>query len=132
MRTNCTHNLLLASLIGWISVTTLLADQEATPSKARNPDARPNIVIILADDMGYSDLGLGGKSTIDGNHGDSLNSVAIGFTFGYHINDNIQFTAGYRSTVNDHDPTDLSMDTFLFSLVFGWHSAVEGMKRLSE
>ena len=75
---------------------------------------------------------LGGKSTIDGNHGDSLNSVAIGFTLGYQINDNIQLTAGYKSTVNDHDPTDLSMDTFLFSLVFGWHSAVEGMNRLAE
>ena len=73
----------------------------------------------------------GGKSEIDGVDGDSLNSVSIGFTLGYHINDNIQLTAGYKATVGEA-ASDLEMDTFLFSLVFGWHSAVEGMERLAE
>jgi hypothetical protein len=48
-----------------------------------------------------------------------------------HINDNIQLTAGYKATVGEA-ASDLEMDTFLFSLVFGWHSAVEGMERLAE
>jgi len=34
------------------------------------------------------------------------------------------------ATVNDSDPTDLRMDGFKLSLVFGWHPLVEGMNRL--
>ncbi len=30
-------------------------------------------------------------------------------------------TAGYMATVNDGAPTDLQMDGFKLSLVFGWH-----------
>ncbi|MEE9264649.1 MAG: transporter, partial [Vicinamibacteria bacterium] len=74
---------------------------------------------------------IGGKSEIDGDDGDSLNSVKVGFTLGYHINDNIQLTAGYSATVGEASG-DLEMDTFLFSLVFGWHKAVEGMERLAK
>ena len=46
------------------------------------------------------------------------------------INDNLQLTAGYMATVNDSEPTDLRIDGFKISLVFGWHPLVEGMKRL--
>ena len=73
----------------------------------------------------------GGKSSIDGASGEDLDMFGVGFTLGYHINDNIQFTAGYLSSVGDSDPTDLQMDVFKLSLVFGWHPLVEGMKRLS-
>ncbi len=45
-------------------------------------------------------------------------------------NDNLQLTAGYIATVNDSAPTDLRMDGFKISLLFGWHPLVEGMKRL--
>ena len=34
------------------------------------------------------------------------------------------------ATVNDDDDDDLQLDGFRISLVFGWHSLVEGMKRL--
>ncbi len=72
----------------------------------------------------------GGKASLNGGPGEKLNMVNAGVTLGYHINDNVQFTAGYMASINDSDPTDLRMDNFKISLVFGWHSLVEGMKRL--
>lgn len=74
----------------------------------------------------------GGKASIDGVSGESLNMTGGGFTLGYHINDNLQFTLGYMTSLNDNDPTDLRMDSFKISLVFGWHPLIEGMNRLEE
>jgi hypothetical protein len=74
----------------------------------------------------------GGKATINGVAGEKLNNLGIGFTLGYQINDNLGLTAGYRSTVNDSAPEDLRMDRFMVSLVYGWHSIVEGAKRLKK
>lgn len=73
---------------------------------------------------------VGGKSSVDGTSGDSLNNVGVGFTLGYQINDNISLTAGYMATVNDSKPTDLQMDGFRISFTYGWHKIVEGQKRL--
>ena len=75
----------------------------------------------------------GGKSSIDGDDGDdgeNLNMIGVGFTLGYNINENIQLTAGYMASVNDSKTTDLQMDGFKLSLIFGWHPLIEGMKRL--
>jgi hypothetical protein len=72
----------------------------------------------------------GGKSTIDGQTGDALDVLAVGLTLGYQVNDNISATVGYKATVNDKAPTDLRQDQFLFTLVFGWHPMIEGMRRL--
>ena len=72
----------------------------------------------------------GGKVTIDGVAGTKLNSWGLGLTLGYSINDNINMTFGYKSTVNDSAPTDLRMDGFQVTLVFGWHPLIEGSKRL--
>ncbi len=72
----------------------------------------------------------GGKSTVGGVPGNSLNNVGVGFTLGYQINDNISLTAGYMATVNDRDPGDLQMDGFRISFTYGWHKIVEGQKRL--
>lgn len=72
----------------------------------------------------------GGKSSLNGHNGEDLDMVGVGFTLGYNINENIQLTAGYLASVSDSDPTDLQMDMFKVSLVFGWHPLVEGMKRL--
>ena len=72
----------------------------------------------------------GGKSTVGGISGDSLNNLGVGFTLGYQINDNISLTAGYMATVNDSAPTDLKMDGFRISFTYGWHKIVEGQKRL--
>jgi hypothetical protein len=67
---------------------------------------------------------------LNGVAGDSLNTLAIGLTLGYQINDNLSLTAGYMATVNDSDPTDLQMDGFRLSLTYGWHKLVQGMNRL--
>jgi hypothetical protein len=72
----------------------------------------------------------GGKSSVDGADGDSLNNLGVGFTLGYQINDNLSLTAGYMATVNDSGRDDLQMDGFRISLTYGWHKIVEGQKRL--
>lgn len=72
----------------------------------------------------------GGKATINGVAGSSLNNVGIGLTLGYKLNDNTALTVGYKSTINDNAPDAMRMDRFMLSLVFGWHPLVEGSKRL--
>jgi hypothetical protein len=72
----------------------------------------------------------GGQATIDGVQGEKLNNLGFGLTFGYTINDNLNLTFGYKSTVNDSAPTDLQMDNFMVTLVYGWHPLIEGSRRL--
>jgi hypothetical protein len=72
----------------------------------------------------------GGKATIAGVEGEPLDNLAFGVTLGYHINDNLGLTFGYKSTVGDQAPGDLQMDGFMVSLVAGWHSIIEGASRL--
>ncbi len=49
---------------------------------------------------------------------------------GYAMDDNINLTVGYMSTINDDAPGDMSMDSFMLSFVYGWHPIIEGSKRL--
>ena len=72
----------------------------------------------------------GGKATIDGVTGDKLDNMGLGITLGYQVNDNLNLTFGYKSTLNDDSPDDLSMDMFMVTLVYGWHPIIEGSKRL--
>ncbi len=72
----------------------------------------------------------GGQATIAGVSGEKLNNAGYGVTLGYGINDNLGLTVGYKSTVSDFAPSDLRMDNFTISLVYGWHSLIEGTKRL--
>jgi hypothetical protein len=74
----------------------------------------------------------GGKATINGVEGDKLNNIGVGITLGYSINDNLNLTAGYKSTINDSSSDDLRMDSFMVSLVFGWHPLLEGSRRLKD
>ncbi len=55
----------------------------------------------------------GGKATIDGVEGNSLNNLGMGGTLGYQINDNMQLNISYSTTVNDNDSEDLKMDGFV-------------------
>jgi len=72
----------------------------------------------------------GSGSTIDGVSVGSLNNVGAGFTLGYTVTENLNLTVGYKSTFNDSKPTDMRMDAFMVTLVFGWHPTIEGMRRL--
>ncbi len=74
----------------------------------------------------------GGEPTIDGVSGEKLSNVGLGFTLGYNINDNLNLTFSYKSTIDDDDPDDLRMDMFMVSLVYGWHPLLEGARRLGE
>ena len=72
----------------------------------------------------------GGKATINGVEGTKRNDLALGLTLGYSINENLNLTVGYKSTVNDSGPNAMRMDAFMVSLVFGWHPLLEGSRRL--
>jgi hypothetical protein len=74
----------------------------------------------------------GGQASINGVAGEKLNNLGVGLTLGYTINDNLNLTVGYKSTINDSAPTDLRMDGFMISLVYGWHPLIEGSRRLKE
>ena len=71
----------------------------------------------------------GGESTIGGLSGGELGDLAVGFTAGYQINDNLMLTAGYTSTV-DEGMDDLDLGVFRINLIFGWHELLEGIDRL--
>jgi len=72
----------------------------------------------------------GGKASINGVSGEKLNNVGLGLTLGYQINDNLNLTVSYKSTINDDAPDDLRMDSFMISFVYGWHKLLEGSRRL--
>ena len=74
----------------------------------------------------------GGKATINNVPGEKLNNIGLGITLGYQINDNLNLTVGYKSTINDSSSDDLRMDSFMVSLVFGWHPLLEGSRRLKD
>ena len=72
----------------------------------------------------------GGQATIDGVKGSELSNIGMGGTLGYQVNENMQITVSYSSTVNDKEPEDLKIDGFRVSLLYGWHHLVEGMRRV--
>jgi len=72
----------------------------------------------------------GGGSSINGVEGKKRNDIALGFTAGYQINDNLGLTLGYKSTINDGEPNALRMNQFMVSIVYGWHKIIEGSKLL--
>ena len=59
----------------------------------------------------------GGQASINGVAGKKLNNLGFGLTLGYTINDNLNLTVGYKSTVGDSAPSDLRMDGFMVTLV---------------
>jgi hypothetical protein len=72
----------------------------------------------------------GGRSSINDVAGKKLNNLGFGLTLGYQLNDNLNLTVGYKSTLNDKAPDALRKDSFMVTLVFGWHPLLEGARRL--
>jgi len=73
-----------------------------------------------------------GDATIDGTTSSGSDMTLAGFTLGYQINDSMQLTFGYKSTINnDSGSDDLQMSTFMISLTTAWHRLLEGANRLS-
>ena len=72
----------------------------------------------------------GGKASVNGVAGEKVNNLGVGLTLGYQVNENLNLTFGYKSTVNDSGPGDLRMDGLMISLVYGWHPLIEGSRRL--
>ncbi len=73
----------------------------------------------------------GGQPTIGGVSGDAIGDLGVGFTLGYQITDNLSLTAGYTATVNN-GRDDLDLGVFRVNLIFGWHSLLEGIRRLGD
>jgi hypothetical protein len=72
-----------------------------------------------------------GRATNNGGvPGKELSNVGMGFTLGYGVNENLNLTFSYKSTLDDDAPDDLRMDVFMVTLVFGWHPIIEGSRRL--
>ena len=73
-----------------------------------------------------------GDSTIAGTTATGSDMTTAGFTLGYQLNDSMQLTIGYKSTLNnDSASDDLQLSTFSISFVAGWHRLIEGANRLS-
>lgn len=73
----------------------------------------------------------GGKATIAGIEGEKRNDIMAGITLGYEVNSNLGLTFGYKTTVNDDSPDDVSQDMFMVTLTYGWHRMIEGLRRLT-
>jgi len=64
------------------SILAAAALLSAAPSPAA-PEPRPNVVVILADDLGYADLGCQGSAEVKSPHIDSIAANGMRFTAGY-------------------------------------------------
>ncbi len=69
-----------------VLVAACLCAHAARPSSAAPRAARPNIVILLADDLGYADVGVHGCTDVPTPHIDTLAAGGVRFTAGYATN----------------------------------------------
>jgi arylsulfatase A-like enzyme len=64
-----------------IALTLLLF--AAVPANAAEPAMRPNVIVIVGDDMGYADVGFHGCKDVPTPHLDALAKSGVTFTNGY-------------------------------------------------
>src|SRR5271168_1647011 len=64
----------------------------AGPSEAAAPDRKPNVVFILADDLGYTDVACFGSRFYETPNIDRMAAQGIRFTNGYSCGPNCQPT----------------------------------------
>jgi arylsulfatase A-like enzyme len=78
--------ILSRSRLGWLALVAAGLSLAACAPEAQSPDAgpeRPNIVLILADDLGWTDLSSYGSDLYKTPHIDALAADGIRFTDGY-------------------------------------------------
>jgi len=73
----------LGYLSGDPTARTWLAKHEGTSAATPAPDSKPNVILILADDLGYEDLGIQGSTDAITPHIDSLATNGIRCTQAY-------------------------------------------------
>jgi arylsulfatase A-like enzyme len=64
-------------------LATAAAGVAGTVSSPAQSDRRPNIIFVLADDLGYGDLGCYGQEVIDTHNIDRLAAEGMRFTQAY-------------------------------------------------
>ena len=69
-------------VVGWLAVVVAGLSIGASGQPVRSDSARPNVVVILADDLGFSDVGAYGGE-IATPHLDRLAAGGVRFTQGY-------------------------------------------------
>ena len=84
-------------------------------------DTRPNIILILADDMGYNDVSLHNGGAADGTlltpHIDSLATSGVWFAEGYAAN---ATCAPSRAAIPGGIQLDLDLNLRLFQITAVW------------
>ena len=59
---------------------TSIAALGATSAAAQTPDSRPNVIFLVADDLGYGDLSCYGAQRVHTPHVDSIAALGTRFT----------------------------------------------------
>lgn len=70
----------VAFALCWFSSSTDVAARAAEPKRASEPKRTPNFIFILADDLGYGDLGCYGQETIQTPRLDQMAREGLRFT----------------------------------------------------
>src|SRR6266498_4297689 len=90
-----------------LAVTTILFSLSCfTSSVAEAQRRRPNILVIVTDDMGYGDIGIHGSKDIPTPNIDALAKVGIRFTDAYVSGPYCSPTRATRNDCPDSRPTN--------------------------
>ena len=70
-------------LLRWLGTGALALAMPGLPLAAAEREGKPNLVLILADDLGYGELGVQGGRDLPTPHIDSIAQAGVRFTQGY-------------------------------------------------